>query len=197
MRKPIGIAIAFLLVWCTVGRPDDVDVMSRTHDDAQNKDADLSARVKAIENLGRSYPMNCRELMHLKAIFKDILTKPLGDDYKHNLLFFHAAKAIGNYGPLMKELAPDLTARMGRDRILDGTIEEALSKILCSPVTPMCPPCMPMLPPCLPVMPPVAPPADSLSCPTPMPQQKDKDQKDKDQKVKEQKEKEQKKLLAK
>ena len=127
--------------------------MTKNRDEAQKADAPLSVRLTAIKSLGRSCPTNCRELMHLKAIFKDLLKTPLGDEYKHNLLLYHTAEAIGNYGPFMRELAPDLTARMGRDKILDSAIEEALTKILCAPIPPIFPPNLPLIPPCIPTMP--------------------------------------------
>jgi hypothetical protein len=154
MRKPIFLTVALLLLLSFSAYADgEVDRMTKDHDEAQKADAPLSARLTAIKTLGRSCPTNCQELMHLKAIFKDLLKTPLGDEYKHNLLLYHTAEAIGNYGPFMRELAPDLTARMGRDRILDGAIEEALMKIFCPFSPPMCPSDVPLTPPFVPFMP--------------------------------------------
>lgn len=139
MQKPMLCTITILLFSSAALRADQtqIDVISDLRNQAQDeKEKKITVRLGAIDKLGRIKPNDCESLLHLKEVYKDLLTKPVGDEYKNNLFFYHVANAVANLGPDAFDLVPSLNARKGLDRILDNAIEEAIKKILPAPLPP-------------------------------------------------------------
>jgi hypothetical protein len=108
---------------------------------AKDKDLQFIARLAAIDELGKVKPAMNKDLKQtLLDSLADLLKACDVREYEDNCYRLHVVQAIGNIGPDLAMLAPNLIQYVGSERILDEAVADSLRKIRpVAPITPQVP----------------------------------------------------------